>query len=67
MVHPAELQGPVMGEGDAEHQARREVREKLGGFWHGQNVRIDLPKFKRIFAEGAERVLEALIHDRGTM
>lgn len=62
MQHPVELQGPARAEGDAGHWARVEVRERLGGFWHGQNVRLDMPKFKQYFREGVDRVLAAIPH-----
>uniref|UniRef100_A0A7S4RQ55 Uncharacterized protein n=1 Tax=Alexandrium monilatum TaxID=311494 RepID=A0A7S4RQ55_9DINO len=60
MIHPAELQGPVPSGVDPEHQARVEVRERLGGLWHGQDVRLDMAKFRRLFEEGVERALGAL-------
>jgi len=59
MIHPAELQGPIVDGVDTEHQARVEVRERLGGFWHGQNVRLTMPKVQRFIHEAVEHVLNA--------
>eukprot|EP00928_Gymnodinium_smaydae_P023016 TRINITY_DN19154_c0_g2_i1.p1 TRINITY_DN19154_c0_g2~~TRINITY_DN19154_c0_g2_i1.p1 ORF type:complete len:700 (+),score=124.21 TRINITY_DN19154_c0_g2_i1:157-2100(+) len=65
MVHPAALV-----DADAEERAaqggsrqrkteeKREVREKHGGYWHGQNVRLELPLFRRYFEEAVDRVLK---------
>jgi len=61
MVHPAELQGKfVEGAGDMAHQCRKEVREVLGGFWHGQNVRLDMGKFAMYFREAVDKVLTSI-------
>eukprot|EP00927_Polykrikos_kofoidii_P044790 TRINITY_DN38674_c0_g1_i1.p1 TRINITY_DN38674_c0_g1~~TRINITY_DN38674_c0_g1_i1.p1 ORF type:complete len:810 (-),score=66.03 TRINITY_DN38674_c0_g1_i1:252-2588(-) len=58
MEHPIQLQGPLPAGVDEEHQRRVEVRELLGGFWHGQNIRVDLPKFRQYFSEAVVKLLE---------
>eukprot|EP00746_Dinoflagellata_sp_MGD_P047029 gnl/MRDRNA2_/MRDRNA2_215948_c0_seq1.p1 gnl/MRDRNA2_/MRDRNA2_215948_c0~~gnl/MRDRNA2_/MRDRNA2_215948_c0_seq1.p1 ORF type:complete len:308 (-),score=49.66 gnl/MRDRNA2_/MRDRNA2_215948_c0_seq1:386-1255(-) len=57
LVHPAELQGPPLGDGDNEHLSLLEVQQRLGGLWHGQNIRLDMPKFQKYFEEAVHRSL----------
>lgn len=58
-VHPADLQFLQNESGTNEQLALREIREKLGGFWHGLNIRVDLPKFRNDFEQAVVRVLLA--------
>eukprot|EP00439_Symbiodinium_sp_Y106_P075627 s168_g15.t1 len=59
MEHPVELRGSEKPttEQEARYLAHKEVKEKHGGFWHGQNIRIDMPKFRRVFLEAVDKVL----------
>ncbi|CAJ1360552.1 unnamed protein product [Effrenium voratum] len=62
MEHPAALQGSETPTSHQEHLylADKEVKEKLGGYWHNQNVLVDMPKFQRYFLEAVEKVLPSL-------
>eukprot|EP00439_Symbiodinium_sp_Y106_P076884 s168_g15.t4 len=65
MEHPVELRGSEKPttEQEARYLAHKEVKEKHGGFWHGQNIRIDMPKFRRVFLEAVDKVLPEQFHD----
>eukprot|EP00434_Breviolum_minutum_P041810 symbB.v1.2.037196.t1/scaffold5424.1/size27344/4 len=68
MEHPAALHGSEtpMSQQEALYLADKEVKEKLGGYWHGQNVRLDMPKFQKIFLEAVDKVLPVLPTERIT-
>ncbi|CAL1125910.1 unnamed protein product [Cladocopium goreaui] len=66
MEHPAALHGSEnpTSQQEALYLADREVKEKFGGFWHGQNVRLNMPKFQQVFLEAVAKVLPFLPPER---
>ncbi|CAE8644622.1 unnamed protein product [Polarella glacialis] len=67
--HPAELEGSlakakINSPDDAKALARKQVREQLGGFWHGQNLRLDMPKMRKAFMEAVDRVLPLVLRGK---
>eukprot|EP00913_Durusdinium_trenchii_P030125 g28227.t1 len=57
MEHPAALQTSERPQSrqEALYLADKEVKEKLGGYWHGQNVHLDLQKFQKTFLEAVDK------------